>query len=151
MSKVTADPESWLWDRHSFWSGGLFCGAAVSTVTYLSVEDFRLSCLRGKSETMPSIWEMREMPTWHANNSCRGERRRKGKKKKKKISQTLSKGLLSCAVVIRTIQWPLCLEMYFVLCQTQLNENFHLRSWDRHFPKTQWRVDQETTHIPEFS
>lgn len=38
--------------------------------------------------------------------------------KKKKISQTLSKGLLSCTVVIGKIQWPLCLGMYFVLCRT---------------------------------
>lgn len=44
-----------------------------------------------------------------------GERRRKGKKK---IRQTLSKVLLNCTVVVGKIQWPLCLEMDFVLCQT---------------------------------
>ena len=84
MSKVTVEPESWLWDRHSFWSGGLFCSAAVSTVTYLSVEAFRLSCLCGKSWTMPSIWEMREMPIWHSHNGCRGKKKKERKKERKR-------------------------------------------------------------------
>lgn len=49
MSKVTAMPNSWLWDKRSLWLEGLFCSAAVSTVTYLSAEAFSLSCLYGKS------------------------------------------------------------------------------------------------------
>lgn len=86
MLKVIVDLESWLWDRYFFWLGGFFCGVVVFIVIYLFVEDFCLFCLRGKFEMMLLIWEMREMFIWYVNNSCRGERRRKGKKKKKKIS-----------------------------------------------------------------
>lgn len=48
MSKVTAVPESRLWDKRSL-IGSLFCGVAVSTVTYLYAEAFSLSCLCWKS------------------------------------------------------------------------------------------------------
>lgn len=33
---------------------------------------------------MPSIWEMREMPIWHSNNSCRGEKKKEGEKERKR-------------------------------------------------------------------
>lgn len=33
---------------------------------------------------MPSIWEMREMPIWHFNNSCRGGKKKKEGEKERK-------------------------------------------------------------------